>query len=207
MKHFIPTLTFAASLFAIGAAFAQAPAEPAKGNAPLKPAHTVNDGGARLGHNSFTEGQARQHIEKSGFTAVTGLVKGQDGVWRGKATRAGQVSDVAMDFKGNVTTPTAAANSSPAPMPMARSNSMTTTAATPAAGASTTSTMAAAGHGAMRHHRRHHRHHRHRHAMTGAHAGSCATPGANGVACSGVDRNHNGISDKEDRAIRAGAKP
>ena len=35
----------------------------------------------------------------------------------------------------------------------------------------------------------------------------CNTPGPNGVACSGVDRNDNGISDKEDRAIRGGAKP
>jgi hypothetical protein len=93
------------SLGLVGAAAAQSATSPAKGNAPVKPAHTVNDGAAKAGRNSFTEEQAREHIAKSGYTNVTGLTKGSDGVWRGHASKAGGAPvSVAMDFKGNVTT-------------------------------------------------------------------------------------------------------
>ena len=87
-----------------GAAFAQASGGPdAKGNAPIKATHTVNDGAPRGGANSFTRGQARQHILNSGYTAVSALTKGDDGVWRGVATRNGAPIPVALDFKGDVT--------------------------------------------------------------------------------------------------------
>ena len=88
------------------AAFAQSPpvgGPDAKGNAPLKHMHTVNDGSAKPGANSFTQGQAQQHIVNSGYTDVTGLTKGKDGVWRGMASHNGAQVNVAMDFKGNVT--------------------------------------------------------------------------------------------------------
>jgi hypothetical protein len=54
------------------------------------------------GANSFTEGQARSRIEGAGFTAVTGLHKDDQGIWRGKATRGGATVDVGFDYKGNV---------------------------------------------------------------------------------------------------------
>lgn len=212
MKHFIPSLALAASVLIGGAAFAQTPAEPAKGNAPLKPAHTINDGGARHGASSFTQRQAQRHIERSGFTAVTGLTKGGDGVWRGKATRNGQATDVAMDFKGNVTTPMTAANASPPAMPMATPMARSSGPAATGGAATTATTMTtSAGTGHRANHHRHHRHHMRRHAAhmsaPAPRTGDCANPGVNGAACSGVDLNHNGISDKEDRAIKAGGKP
>ena len=76
----------------------------AKNNAALKTAHTVNDGGARAGANSFTQGQARAHIEHAGFANVSALTKDGNGVWRGNAKRGGHAVHVALDFKGNVTT-------------------------------------------------------------------------------------------------------
>ena len=108
------TLIAAAYLALGGAAFAQTPnaqssgslssgGPDAKGNAPFKASHTVNDGGPKGGATSFTRGQARQHILNSGYSAVSALAKGQDGVWRGMATRNGATVPVALDFKGNVT--------------------------------------------------------------------------------------------------------
>ena len=194
MKTLLSGAALALTLAMAGAAVAQ---PDAKGNAPLKPAHTVNDGGSKAGRNSFTEGQARRHIEKAGFSGVTNLVKGEDGVWRGHALRGGQPTDVAMDFKGNVSTPApgpdAASARGPAPavvppMPADR-----------AAPTETTTTSEARSAPAPVHHVRRHRRHRHHNR--------CAHPSANGAACSGVDRNRNGISDREDRAIQQGARP
>ena len=171
----------------------------AKGNAPLKPAHTINDGAAKPGASSFTEGEARTHIVHAGYASVSNLVKGKDGVWRGTATKNGATINVGLDFKGNVseggavetqmsTTDTAKTAGMAAPVSATTTASSTkrTTVAEPA---STTTPY----------------HHRRRHRRT--HKAHCVHPGVNGVACSGIDRNDNGISDKEDRAITAGARP
>lgn len=63
----------------------------------------VNAVGAPLkGANSFTESQARSRIESNGFSAVTGLAKDTDGIWRGKAMKDGHSVDVALDYKGEI---------------------------------------------------------------------------------------------------------
>ena len=54
--------------------------------------------------NSFTEGQAKGHIENAGYTDVSNLMKTSDGLWTAKAKKAGKAVDVAIDFKGAVTT-------------------------------------------------------------------------------------------------------
>lgn len=77
---------------------------PAKNNTAIKDAHTVNDGDARKGANSFTQAQAREHIAKSGFTNVSALTKDKQGVWRGTARKGGATVHVGLDFKGNVST-------------------------------------------------------------------------------------------------------
>lgn len=92
----IAALTLATGAFAQG--------EPAKSTSTIKTAHTVNDGGAEAGRNSFTQRQAREHIAKSGFTGVSALTKDDDGVWRGAAHKNGHLVKVALDFKGNVST-------------------------------------------------------------------------------------------------------
>ena len=200
MKTSLSALALCTALSLSTVAAAQVPSggagSDAKGNAPLKHAHTVNDGGARKGRNSFTEGQARTHILKAGYQSVTGLTKGADGVWRGTAMKNGAGVPVGMDFKGNVSEG-AAPMAQGATMSGATTSTTSTTAraddAPPPAAMKTTT----AGTG-----RRHHRRHRH-HRMTNR----CATPSPNGAACSGVDKNRNGVSDREDRAIRAGARP
>jgi hypothetical protein len=56
------------------------------------------------GANSFTEAQAKARMEQAGFSKVTGLRKDADGVWRATATRGDAQVNVALDFRGNVTT-------------------------------------------------------------------------------------------------------
>ncbi len=216
MNRTLLATTLAISLGLGGAAFAPAAlaqtapvgGPDAKGNAPLKHVHTVNDGSAKPGANSFTQGQARQHILNSGYTGVASLVKGKDGVWRGVAMHNGAQVDVAMDFKGNVTE-SAPAMAGPAPHAMATAPTtrapMASDGAAPAPTPMADGTMAAseASSSSMTH--RHHRHH-HRHWRRHMH-GRCANPAPNGAACSGIDRNQNGVSDKEDRAMQAGAHP
>ena len=99
MKALFPVL---AAVLIAGAASAQPAPGDNKGNAPVKHAHTINDGGARPGANSFTHNQARKHILHAGYSDVSGLTKGPDGVWRGTATKDGVTRNVALDFKGNV---------------------------------------------------------------------------------------------------------
>jgi hypothetical protein len=124
----------AASVLAVGLAFAQAPTQP-NNTAPrtpvppamstgtaTSPAQATMGGKAAAsgdsnqavattsanadqpakGSNSFTEGQARSRIAGKGFSHITGLKKDHDGIWRGKAQKDGQSTDVWLDYKGNV---------------------------------------------------------------------------------------------------------
>jgi hypothetical protein len=54
------------------------------------------------GRNSFTEGEAKSRIEKSGFSNISNLKKDDNGVWRGRATKDGKTVDVSLDYQGNV---------------------------------------------------------------------------------------------------------
>ena len=56
------------------------------------------------GANSFTEGQARSRMEDAGFADVADLNKDDQGIWRGRGTRDGRQTGVALDFTGAVTT-------------------------------------------------------------------------------------------------------
>ena len=59
---------------------------------------------AAKGRNSFTESQARGRIGKDGYTDVSKLTKNANGVWQGTAIKGGAKVNVALDYKGNVTT-------------------------------------------------------------------------------------------------------
>jgi putative membrane protein len=54
--------------------------------------------------NSFTEGQAKGHIQNAGYADVSGLTKTPDGLWTATATKGGKPVTVVVDFKGAVTT-------------------------------------------------------------------------------------------------------
>lgn len=54
------------------------------------------------GANSFSMGEARRRIERSGFSKVMGLKKDVGGVWRGTAEKSGAPTPVWLDYKGNI---------------------------------------------------------------------------------------------------------
>jgi len=76
---------------------------PANGNEAINADGNTADASQSPASNSFTEGQARGHIEKAGYSDVTALVKTPDGLWTGKATKGGKTTEVSVDFKGAVT--------------------------------------------------------------------------------------------------------
>jgi len=65
---------------------------------------TTVQNGVVPGANSFTENQARTRLEKNGFTQVSGLAKGNDGIWHGSAMRSGNSVQVSVDYKGHIST-------------------------------------------------------------------------------------------------------
>jgi opacity protein-like surface antigen len=92
-------------LVGAGGAFAQTAAPSANPNAstPAVASPNANNPGApAAGANSFTEAQAKSRIEKAGYTNVSGLSKDKDGIWKGKASKAGRSVDVGVDYQGNV---------------------------------------------------------------------------------------------------------
>ena len=54
------------------------------------------------GANSFTEAQAKGRIEEAGFSGVKQIIKDDNGIWRGQATKDGKSVLVALDYQGNV---------------------------------------------------------------------------------------------------------
>ena len=210
MKIAISAIALLAGLSLTTSAFAQdtpSGGPDAKGNAPLKHMHTVNDGSAKRGANSFTQNEAKKHILHSGYTDVSALTKGSDGVWRGTATKDGSSRSVALDFKGNVSEggPVAQADQAAKATGAQPRPVVSPGAPTPAPASSPAPESSAEATPVTHpvHHAMHRHHHRHRHHMMA----KCANPGPNGVACSGRDRNMNGISDKEDRALKSGVHP
>ncbi|MFE1598298.1 hypothetical protein [Methylobacterium sp. ID0610] len=63
---------------------------------------TLTNAKLEPGANSFTEGQARSRLEKSGFSEIKDLKKDDQGIWRGSAMQSGKSVQVGLDFKGNV---------------------------------------------------------------------------------------------------------
>ncbi|WP_419826680.1 hypothetical protein [Sphingomonas sp.] len=98
------TIRIAAAVTLLALALPVAAQPVAKNNSATRTVHTVDDGGARTGANSFTEKQAQDHIARSGFTKVSPLRKDSNGVWRGTAVKDGRTTPVGLDFKGNVST-------------------------------------------------------------------------------------------------------
>lgn len=54
------------------------------------------------GANSFSMGEARRRIARSGYTNVADLKKDTHGVWRGQAQKDGQSVGVWLDYRGNI---------------------------------------------------------------------------------------------------------
>ena len=84
------------------------------------------------GANSFTEEQARGHVENAGYTGVSPLTKTADGLWQGTAARNGETVNVSVDYRGVVTN-TAEGEAPPMPATDGTTAPAATTTQNPAA--------------------------------------------------------------------------
>jgi len=93
----------AVSCLVTGAALAQVTTPTSKDSNAAVQSRGGNDSNVPAkGSNSFTEGQAQGRIEDRGYSNVGDLKKDDDGVWRGRAQKAGTSVQVWVDYKGNV---------------------------------------------------------------------------------------------------------
>jgi len=92
------------SLGTLSVAFAQTPppASSPSESPPMATAPSTDPNAPLPGANSFTENQAKERMEKAGFTQVGSLKKDDQGVWRGTAMQSGKQTNVALDYRGNV---------------------------------------------------------------------------------------------------------
>ena len=93
-------LASVASFALITAAAAQTP--PASSPPPMATAPSTDANAPLAGANSFTEAQAKERMEKAGFTQVSNLKKDDQGIWRATGMHGGKQTNVALDFRGNV---------------------------------------------------------------------------------------------------------
>lgn len=94
--------SLAAAFILTSAAAAQTPSQNGPQNPAVKGVHDNNSSTPVAGANSFTMAEAKSHIQAKGYTNVSGLKKGKDGVWRGRATKDGHSGAVTLDYQGNV---------------------------------------------------------------------------------------------------------
>lgn len=99
----MPILAACGGLLLASGAIAQTATHSGSHNPAIKDSKPATVAAPAAGANSFTEDQARGRFAKAGFGTVSALAKDGNGVWRGKAMRAGKSVDVALDYKGNVT--------------------------------------------------------------------------------------------------------
>jgi hypothetical protein len=118
--HRIITAAVLFGTLSAGGVFAQTTTSPSSAVPPMAttgtaapstmpPAVTTNSANTTTaepvaGANSFTMAQAQKRIEDQGYTQVSGLVKDDKSIWRGHAMKSGKPVDVALDYKGNITT-------------------------------------------------------------------------------------------------------
>ena len=76
---------------------------PPQPNGAVNPDANRTTADAAPASNSFTQGQAKGHIENAGYTDVTDLQKTKDGLWVALAKKDGKSVGVTVDFKGAVT--------------------------------------------------------------------------------------------------------
>jgi hypothetical protein len=101
-------ITAALFVGAVSTAIAQDRAAPAASadaphNAAIKSPNDGGPGPLAAGQNSFTEDQARDRIQKAGYSQLTDLTKSDDGLWQGHAMKHGHSVAVSMDFRGHIT--------------------------------------------------------------------------------------------------------
>jgi len=92
-----------ASVSALSAVAQTAPAANSNGNTPaVATPDTKNPTAPVEGANSFTESQAKDRIEKAGYTGVKDLKKDDKGIWNAAGMKDGKAVSIALDYQGNV---------------------------------------------------------------------------------------------------------
>lgn len=90
-----------ASAFSVHAQTATTPS--ADGETPaIATPDTTNATAPVEGANSFTEAQAKERIEKAGYTEVTSLKLDDKGIWQAMAMKDGKSATVGLDYQGNI---------------------------------------------------------------------------------------------------------
>jgi hypothetical protein len=104
MRLFLKSLVAASLLMSVAYAQTSAltPSQDGPQNPAVKGVHENNSSIPVAGANSFTKSEAKAHIVAKGYTHVTGLKKGKDGVWRGTASKDGVAGPISLDYQGNV---------------------------------------------------------------------------------------------------------
>ncbi|MBB2671419.1 UNVERIFIED_ORG: hypothetical protein GGE44_000970 [Rhizobium esperanzae] len=99
-------IIFAAALLGASGlpAMAQtAPATTSDGKTPaIATPDSTNPTAPVEGANSFTEGQAKDRIEKGGYTDVKDLKKDDKGIWMASGMKDGKAVMIALDYQGNI---------------------------------------------------------------------------------------------------------
>ncbi len=67
-----------------------------------EPPEIIDKSGVAPGPTALTEVQVRDQLEHDGYRQVAMLSKGDDGIWRGSATKDGAPIRVAVDANGNI---------------------------------------------------------------------------------------------------------
>lgn len=98
-------MIFAAALVGVSVTvtLAQTSVPSTSGNTPaVATPDTKNPTAPVAGTNSFTEAQAKDRMEKAGYSGVSGLKLDDTGVWRASATKDGKSIKVSLDYQGNI---------------------------------------------------------------------------------------------------------
>jgi hypothetical protein len=105
-KISMKNMILAAALVGASALTAVAQTAPAPSTDTTTPAVTTTDAknpdAPVAGANSFTEAQAKERIEKAGFSEVKDLKKDDNGIWMAAGMKDGKAVMVALDYQGNV---------------------------------------------------------------------------------------------------------
>jgi len=64
----------------------------------------IDAGALATGPTGFNEAQAKRWLLRAGMSNITDLTLGDDGIWRGKAERQGNIVPVGLDHNGDIST-------------------------------------------------------------------------------------------------------
>lgn len=101
-RNLIPLLLVSAASLA-APAFAQSTMTSSH-NPAVKSSRPAPAPAPARGANSFTRDQAHGRLAKAGYSNVSHLMKDKSGAWAASAMKGGKRVNVALDYKGNITT-------------------------------------------------------------------------------------------------------